>query len=126
MAIRIAMKLGDNDAVDELVGVLAGYPIGHLPPLLRAELGMARARLRAAAGDPEAGAAIAARVTEFRALSSPYHLANALLDYADFLCTHEQAPEAELLLDEVRGIGERLGARPLIARADEMLRASVG
>ncbi len=50
---------------------------GRLPPMLRAERDLARARL---AGDN--GAGFAAAITGLRELSTPYHLAHGLLDYA--------------------------------------------
>jgi class 3 adenylate cyclase/tetratricopeptide (TPR) repeat protein len=125
IAIRFALELGDGPVVDELLAMLDGYPVGHLPPLLRAERRLARARLSAAAGDKGADAAIAAAVTDFRAVASPYHLAHALLDRVDHLVTHGQASEAAILRDEARAIGERLGARQLLDRADSAVAAGV-
>ena len=50
----------------------------------------------------------------------------ALLDYAGFLLAHGQEDKAEVLRDEARGIAERLGARPLLDRADATGVARVG
>jgi hypothetical protein len=126
LAIRLAVELGDGAVVEELLALLDGYPVGHLPPLLRAERSLARARIRAAEGDPNAGAAIEAAIAEFRAVARPYHLANALLDQADYLYAQGQGDEAEVLQAEARAIGERLGAGPVIDRADATAATRVG
>jgi hypothetical protein len=49
----------------------------------RAERDLARARL--AAADPGAAAAFASAISGLRELSTPYHLAHGLLDYAGYL-----------------------------------------
>ena len=126
LAIRLALELGDGAVVDELLALLDGYPVGHLPPLLRAERSLVRARIRAAEGDAEAGAAMDAAIADFRALASPYHLAHALLDRADCLSAEGRPGEAEILRREARDIGERLGARPLVDRADATAATRVG
>ena len=118
LAMRTAFAIDDLATVDELLAQLDGYPVGHLPPLLRAERSLARAKQRAGAGDVDADAALAAAVAELRAVGSPYHLAYALLDRADHLTSLGRADEAESLRDEVRTIGERLRAPVLLARAE--------
>jgi hypothetical protein len=94
--------------------------------MLRAERALARARLLAVDGDPDADAGMAAAIAELRAYASPYHLAHALLDRAEYLYGHGQPSEADVLRDEAREIGERLGARPLIERADATVTSRVG
>jgi tetratricopeptide (TPR) repeat protein len=126
LAVRLALELGDSGAVDELLAVLDGYPVGHIPALLRAERSLVRARLRAAADDPGADGAFAEAIEKSRSVASPYHLAHALLDYADYLFTDGRPSEAQLLRDEARAIGGRLGARPLVERADATAAADVG
>ena len=126
LAVRLAMQLGQDSTVDELVALLDGSPVGHLPPLLRAERRLARARQRALAGDPDADAALAAAVDELRVVGSPYHLAYALVYRADHLTSLGQAAEAELLRDEASAIGERLRAPALIERANATSGSRVG
>ncbi len=127
LAARTALELGDDDVVDELLAALDGYPVGHVPPLLRAERSLVRARRKATAGVPDADSAFAAAVAALRVVASPYHLAHGLLDRADHLTALGQQPEAELLRDEARAIGERLRSRPLADRADAAtIGASVG
>jgi tetratricopeptide (TPR) repeat protein len=121
IAVRSAFELGDAAAVSELLAQLDVHPAGHIPPLLRAEQTLARARLRAAAGDPDADAAFATAIAGHRAFGSPYHLAHALLDRADYLAASGRSDEAESLRDEARQIAERLGAIALRTRAEAVL-----
>jgi class 3 adenylate cyclase/predicted ATPase len=117
LAIRTALYLGDRVVLDELLVKLDGYPPGHVPPLLRAERNLARARLSAEAAEPDADAALAAAVDQLRAVGSPYHLAQGLLDRADHLAQSGRDREAAVLRDEARAIGERLAAPVLLERA---------
>ena len=126
IAARLALQLRQDSTVDELMTLLDGTPAGHLPPLLRAERGLVRARRLAAAGDPDAEAALAAALAESRATGSPYHLAHALLDCAEYAAAQGRSSEADALRDEAREIGERLRVRPLVDRADALAAARVG
>jgi hypothetical protein len=126
VAVRAAFLINDAATVDELLAQLDGYPVGHVPRLLRAERSLARAKRRAASGDPDADAALAAAVTELRAVGSPYHLAYGLLDRAEHLVTVGQAGEAEPLRAEVRAIGERLRAPVLLELAGAPVAADAG
>jgi tetratricopeptide (TPR) repeat protein len=123
LAVRVAFELGDTAAVDVLLAMLDEYPRGHVPPLLRAEQSLALARQRAAAGDPDADAALAAAVAELRTVGSPYHLAHALLDRAEHLADLGQTEEAALLREEATTIADRLGAAPLRKRAEASVAA---
>jgi hypothetical protein len=126
VAVRGAFSIDDAATVDELLAQLDGYPVGHVPPLLRAERSLARAKQRAAAGEPDADAALAAAVAELRAVGSPYHLAYGLLDRADHLVTMGQADEAEPLRAEVRAVGERLRAPVLLELAGAPVSVDAG
>jgi tetratricopeptide (TPR) repeat protein len=117
LGVRAAFELGDTESVEQLILALNRYPSGHIPPLLRAERTLARARLRAAADEPDADDALAAAVAELRAVASPYHLAQGLLDRAEHLARSGQEGDAEALRDEARAIGERLRAPALQDRA---------
>jgi class 3 adenylate cyclase/predicted ATPase len=125
LGVRMALELGDTIALDELLGILDRYPPGHVPPLLRAERTLARARQRVAAGDPDADAALASAIDELRKVASPYHLAQGLLDRADFLTQAGDPRAAEALRDEARAIGERLRAPALLQRAGRSVAADV-
>ena len=96
--------------------LLDSYPPGHVPPMLRAERDLARARLAAADGDRDAGTAFAGAISSLRELSTPYHLAHGLLDHAEYLTRLGDAAAA-LAIGEARAIGDRLRCRPLLDRA---------
>ena len=90
----------------------------------RAERDLARARLTAADGGPDAGAAFAAAITGLRQHSTPYHLAHRLLDHAGHLTRLGDTGAAETATAEARGIAGRLGCQPLLDRADTIQPAS--
>ncbi len=120
LAARAAFDLGDAAASTELAALLDGRPPGRLAPMLRAERGLARARLAAADGDPGAAAAIAAAVNGLRELSTPYHLAHGLLDHAGYLFGTGDAQTAAAAIQDARGIATRLGCQPLLDRAADL------
>lgn len=118
VAVRAAFEIGDEQAVRELIALLDAHPVGHLPPILRAERTLARARLR----DTDADAALVDAVAQVRAVGSPFHLAHALLDLAQYRIPTSAAP-VEPLISEAVAIADQLQARPLAARAQTVRRA---
>ena len=120
LAARCAHTLRDDEKVAELLAVLDAHPVGHLPPLLRAERLLARARLDATRDTADAAGAFDTAVTALRQGSSPYHLAQGLLDYAEYLSMVEDGNGALPLVVEARTIGEGLRCQPLLDRADQM------
>jgi len=113
-----ARALGDRQAMADLLSLFDAHPIGHLPPLLRAERALTKAHL---AAPGETGSALvetefADAVAAFRRAGSPWHLGRALADYGEYLATCGQREAAGAPLDEAEAIAERLGARPLARR----------
>jgi hypothetical protein len=92
----------------------------------RAKRDLARARLAAVNGDPAAAASFAAAVTSLRAHSTPYHLAQGLLDYARHLSLTGDADAAAAATSEASDIAGRLRCRPLLDRAAAMTPAGSG
>jgi class 3 adenylate cyclase/predicted ATPase len=123
LAARAAWELRDHAATSELIDLLGSYPDGHLAPMLRAERDLVRARLAAADGDPGGEAAFAAAIGGLRELSTPYHLAHGLLDYAQYRARRGDAEAAAAAVGEARGIADRLRCRPLLDRAEDLERA---
>ena len=121
---RAAHDLGDAAAVGELLTLLDNYQPGHLPPMLRAERNLARARLAAADGGPDAAAAFAAAISSMREQSTPYHLAHGLLDHAEYLTRLRDADAAALAAGEARTIASRLRCGPLLDRAANLTPAA--
>jgi class 3 adenylate cyclase/tetratricopeptide (TPR) repeat protein len=118
LAARVAHELRDAATVGDLLGQLDADLPGHVPPGLRAERDLARARLAASGGDPAAGQALAAAVAAVRAHGSPYHLAHALLDHAQHLLGQGDTSAAEAAVAEASAIAGRLRCQPLLNRAE--------
>jgi class 3 adenylate cyclase len=116
LAARAAWELDDSAATEELLALLDALQPGRLPPMLRAERDLARARLASANGEE-----FAAAITALRELSTPYHLAHGLLDYAQELTrrgeTDAAADAAAAAADEATAIAVQLRCQPLLDRA---------
>jgi hypothetical protein len=124
LAARAARDLGDAAAVGELLTLLDDHQPGHLAPMLRAERDLARARLAAADGGPDAAAALAAAISSMREQSTPCHLAHGLLDHAGYLTRLRDADAAALAVGEARTIAGRLRCGPLLDRAADLTPAA--
>ena len=118
LAARAAHDLSDTATARDLLALLDGYQPGELAPMQRAERDLARARLTAADADPGAAAAFAAAITGLRQHSTPYHLAQGLLDHAAHLLRLGDDQAAEAAIGEARSIAQRLRCQPLLDRAD--------
>jgi class 3 adenylate cyclase/tetratricopeptide (TPR) repeat protein len=119
-ATRAALELGDLAAADELVAVLDGVLPGRLPPVLRAERDLVRARLAVARGEVGAGDHLGDAVETMRGMSPPHLLAHGLLDHATYLTSQGDDAAAAVAVAEARDIGARLGCRPVLDRADAL------
>jgi class 3 adenylate cyclase/tetratricopeptide (TPR) repeat protein len=120
LAARLAFQLHDSAATGELLGMLDSYPPGRVPPTLRAERDLARARL---AGRADAGGAFESAIRRLRVDSYPYHLAHALLDYAEHLRDAGDEEALSAAVEEASAIGRRLRCVPLLDRAAAIERA---
>jgi hypothetical protein len=117
LAARAAHELGDDAEVDALLAEFGRFQRGELPPMLHAELPLARARRAGRKGDPDAREHFDRAIADLRTRSTPFHLAHGLLDYADFLASTGDSDGAAALIAEATQIGERLLAGPLVRRA---------
>ncbi len=123
--MRVAVELGRLDEARELLSLLADLPPGHVPPYLRAELARGRALLAAAEErHDEVEADMVSAIEGLHALGYPYDLALAKTDLAQWLTGRGRVTEAASLLDEATATFTQLGARPALARAEEV-RASL-
>ena len=118
LAARASHDLADTATATELLDLLDGYRPEQLAPMQRAERDLARARLTAADGGPDAGAAFAAAITGLCQHSTPYHLAHGLLDHAAHLLRVGDEEAAGPAIDKAADIAERLRCQPLLDRAD--------
>jgi hypothetical protein len=115
LAARAAWELDDTAATAELLAMLDALQPGRLPPMLRAERNLARARLASA----EPGE-LQAAITGLRELSTPYHLAHGLLDHAAELAGRGEAEAAAKAADEATAIAVQLRCQPLLDRAADL------
>jgi tetratricopeptide (TPR) repeat protein len=120
-AVAAALALTRLDAAEELIGMLGEQPRGLLPPLLRAELSRARARLGAARGeDGGVETGFQAAITGFQELGYPFELARAQTDLAAWLIERGRGSEATETLDAAAAALGELGAEPLLRRVREL------
>lgn len=117
LAARVARATGDATVLSELMAMLDAHPVGHLPPVLRAERQLVSALAAADAGAPDAVASIERAITSLRRVGNPYQLAHALIDYAVVLAGAGLGG-AEGALAEAAAIAGRLRCPPLLIRAD--------
>jgi len=117
LGARAAYELGDTAATRELLALLDSRQPGHLAPMQRAERDLTRARLAAGDGDPAAATAFAAAISSLRELSTPYHLAHGLLDYAGYLTRLGDGQAAAAAIGEARDIAGILRCQPLLDQA---------
>ncbi len=120
LAARAATTIGDDAALAELLQVLDARPRGHIPPMLRIERDLARARAHVVQGDTTVDQVFADAVDALRQASRPYALAEGLLDYATYLAGTGEVQPAGRLLAEVRDIADGLRAAPLVARIEKV------
>jgi class 3 adenylate cyclase/tetratricopeptide (TPR) repeat protein len=123
LAARVTHELRDTAATGDLLVVLDSCQPGHLAPMLRAERDLVRARLGATEGDRAAVVSFAAAISSLRELSTPYHLAHGLLDYAQYLMDAGDAEGAAAAVAEARGIAGRLRCQPLLDRVADLTAA---
>ena len=123
LAVRAACDLGDAAATREILAQLDAYPPGHVAPMLRAERELARARLAGRANEPTANASLTAAIAGLREHSTPYHLAQGLLDHAEYQLQHPDAGAPGRAVAEARLIAGRLRCQPLADRADAIIPA---
>jgi class 3 adenylate cyclase len=117
-AARAADELGDDDARRELLSMTQYRRRGEMAMILRAERELVLARRSAADGGPTAEQGLLDAIDSLRASGSPYHLAQGLLDLTEYLVAGGR--DASDAVDEARGIAERLGAEPVLRRAENL------
>jgi hypothetical protein len=118
IAIEASLLSGHLAEAATWLDWLDQFPIGHLADLQILERDRLRAKLLAAKDEPGAAAAFDTAVTGFRAWYSPYHLAVALLDRAQYQLGAGELERAAEAAEEAREIGLRLGSKPVVSRAD--------
>jgi len=104
----------------ELLALLDRYRPGQLAPVERAERDLARARLGASGDGLAAASSFSAAVSKLRELSTHYHLAHGLLDYAGHLTGMHDDTAAAAAVSEARTIAQQLRCQPLLDRVADV------
>jgi tetratricopeptide (TPR) repeat protein len=118
-AVEAAISLGRFDDAEGILSIAADIPPGRQSPYLDAQSRRLRARisqLRGHADLVEPGYKRA--IGMFRELETPFWLAVALLESAEWLVSEGRAEDAKPLQDEARELFERLRATPWLARVE--------
>ena len=116
-AVEAALDLDGLARATELLGIARAARPGRVSPWLRAQVARLSARMSAAAGDHEVvGAGFEAAEAGFRDLGTPFDLAVALTEHAEWLAARGRPDKAGPLISEARATFERLRARPWLER----------
>jgi tetratricopeptide (TPR) repeat protein len=126
IAVEAALRAGLLDQVDELLDMVTGRPVGHVPPYLRAQLARFRGLLAAARGQHDGVEADLERAADILDdLGYPYHHAVTLLDRAEWLIARSRGAEAPPLLEQAEDVFTHVGASPQLDRITQARAAHV-
>jgi len=115
-ALEAALSLRDTARAEELLAIIESLPAGNRPQFLQAQALRFRAGLAVLAGDEDAERLFKSAQGLFRELAMPFYLAATELEHAEWLTAESRSEEAAPLLEEARGIFERLEAAPWLER----------
>jgi len=121
VAFDAAESRRDPERVREVIEAVEGSAVRVLPRSARAQ----RARFRARLPEHDALAELATAERLFRELGAPFYVAVTQLETAERLVAAGREDEAGPRLAEARGIFERLGAVPWLARCERQLEPSL-
>jgi class 3 adenylate cyclase/tetratricopeptide (TPR) repeat protein len=127
--IEAAISLGRFDDAEAILAIGAAIPAGRQSPFLDAQSRRLRARIAHLRGEAElVEPGYKRAIGMFRELETPFWLAVALFESAEWLVEDGRADDAKPLLDEARELFERLRARPWVERVDAVAidRAAIG
>jgi tetratricopeptide (TPR) repeat protein len=115
--VETALDLRDMGRARELLGMVEAAQPGQVTPWLRAQAARLSARAAAADGDQEAvEAGFETAEAGFREIRTPFDLAVALSEHAEWLLGRGRQDRAGPLRAEAREIFESLQARPWLER----------
>ena len=118
-AVECALDLGDAGQAEELLAIVQRARPGQVTPFLRAHAARLAARLASMRSEMESvESGFVAAAQGFRDLGTPFDLAVALLEQAEWLLAQGRAGDAQEPLSEARSIFARLEATPWLERVD--------
>jgi class 3 adenylate cyclase/tetratricopeptide (TPR) repeat protein len=125
IAVDAALRVGDTGRADELLASAEAMGYGLVPQSLRAQATRFRARMAAAAGDADrADRLFRGAAGLLRELATPFPMAVALLEHAEWLTAVGEGPDAEPILSEARTVFALLRAEPWLALIDALSAAT--
>ncbi|HXF57581.1 MAG TPA: AAA family ATPase [Actinomycetota bacterium] len=124
-AAEASLALGDLDRVEGILALVEGERPGRVPTFLRGQAARFRALLGARRGQDDVEEGFRAAAALFREVGLPLWLGVTLLEHGEWMQAQGRADEARPLLQEARGIFERLGAPPLLRRLEQLTGTSV-
>ena len=125
-ALDAALAIPDLDRGERLVELLAKRPPGEVPPYLSAQVKRYQALLAAARdNDDDVEEGLVASETSFRDLGYPYWVARAQLDRAEWLARLDRLDESAELAADAAATFERVGATPMLARAQVLIAVEI-
>jgi tetratricopeptide (TPR) repeat protein len=116
LGLSAANAIGDEDRLQALLARIQEIPPGLQTPMYRAQAARFQARLAASTGGGDAGLQFGSAVGIFRELDTPFALAIALFEFAQWHLADGRTAEAAPLLEEAREIFGRLRATPWLER----------
>jgi tetratricopeptide (TPR) repeat protein len=115
--VEAALDLGNTSRADELLGMARAARPGQVTPWLRAQVARLSARTRALGGQhDQVEQRFEAAEAGFRDVGTPFDLAVALTEHAEWLMARGRQDKAEPLRANAREIFQRLRARPWLER----------
>ncbi len=125
-ACNAALALRDLDTLGELVSFVDALRPGERPPFLQAQGARFRAHLAAARGDRDgAERAFVEAAAVFTRIRTPFRLAVAQLEHAEWLASLGDTTAAQPLARDASATFARLQAAPWVARAGRVTAADV-
>jgi hypothetical protein len=125
IAIDTAFDLDDLADAQRLIDWVRAIPRGHHFPLTVAAADLAEARLLSRATDPTAGEAFGHALESFRSYGSPWHIADALLRWAEHQRSTGEITSVAATIDEVQAIAQQLNCLPMLHRVEGFTAAAV-
>ena len=116
-----AFAVGDEQAIEELIGFVAAMPPVKRTPLLRAGAARFAGLLAQRRGDTNtADEQLTEATRELREIGAPFVLVQVLLDHAELLHADGRGEEAAAPLAEAIEVFTRLRATPYLERAQKL------
>jgi class 3 adenylate cyclase/tetratricopeptide (TPR) repeat protein len=120
--VSAALELGELDAADAMLAMARQARPGLVTPVLRGQLARLDARLSALRGNHDAvEAGFETAITAFRDLGTPFELAVAMCEFAEWLEGQGRQEDAVTFAVESRGLFDGLEARPGLDRVETLL-----